>query len=357
MNEPLDFLIIGQGLAGSLLARQLLARGCRLQVLDDGHRSAASRVAAGLVNPLAGMRFNAAPETADWLRVMRRTYAEIARELGRPEYLHELPMQRLLRSPRQRRFLERQQRNPAVADYLGAPFGHGRADPGIQAPYGGFLQHATGYAELPRLLGELRDWLRARSAYVSEAVDYQAIELNRDSVRLGAHRARAIVFCEGYRMRDNPWFGVLPLQPDKGEMLRLSSERGLCRHIINGAHWLVPIGGGQYRFGATHEHHRIDCEPTPEGRTALLQGLDGLLGDSAGVRVEAHLAGVRPATRDRQPLIGTHAEARRVHLFNGFGARGTLSIPWYAERMAGYLLDGRPLPPQADLARCGDGRR
>ena len=51
-----DTIIIGQGLAGSLLGWQLIQDGQRVLVIDDGHRSAASRVAAGIINPITGQR-------------------------------------------------------------------------------------------------------------------------------------------------------------------------------------------------------------------------------------------------------------------------------------------------------------
>jgi glycine oxidase len=62
-------------------------------------------------------------------------------------------------------------------------------------------------------------------------------------------------------------------------------------------------------------------------------------------------AGVRPATSDRQALVGRHPQLPRLLLFNGFGARGALSIPWFAERFAAYLLQDRRLPAEADIAR------
>jgi len=346
-----DFLILGQGLAGSLLAWQLLSAGARVVVIDDGHRSASSRVAAGLINPLAGMRFNAAAETAEWLASMRATYAAIAQAIGAQPYLHDIPMQRLLRSPQQRRFWERQQTNPAALPYLGCPLAPEAFDPGIRAPHGGFEQHATGYVDLPRLLHDLSTWLQAMGLLARAEVSYRDIELGAEAVVLGAHRARHLVCCEGYRMQQNPWFAGLPLQPDKGELLQLESDRVLCRHIINGAHWLIPLQEGGYRFGATHEHQHIDTRTTSEARESLQQGLQALLLDANGIRISGHTAGVRPATRDRQPLLGTHAKERRLHLFNGFGARGTLTIPWYSIRMREHLLAGRPLPPQGDIRR------
>ena len=346
-----DYLILGQGLAGSLLAWQLIRRGQQVLVIDDGHRSSSSRVAAGLINPLAGMRFNAAPETAAWLEAMDRTYRQISDELDGEPYLHRIDMQRLLRSPEQRRFYERQRDNPALAGYLGRPLPPGGADPGIRSPHGGFEQLATGYLDLPRLLDDLRGWLHDHGAYIQLELAYGRIVLSADTVNAEGKQAAHLVCCEGYRMQDNPWFGALPLQPDKGELLRLRSPRPLCRHIINGAYWMVPLADGDFRFGATHGHHDIDCEPTEAGRATLIDGLRQMLQDVPEIEITEHAAGVRPATSDRRPLLGSHATHPRVHLFNGFGARGALSIPWYSERMCEYLLDGTGLPQHADIQR------
>lgn len=347
----LDYLILGQGLAGSLLAWRLLQRGQRVLVLDDGHRTSSSRVAAGLINPLAGMRFNAAPDTDAWLDSMTRTYREIAGTLDSRPYLHEVPMQRLLRSPEQHRFYVRQLDNPRVSRYLGRPLRPGGADRGINAPHGGFEQRSTGFVDLPRLLEDLRDWLAGRQAFAQQDIVYADIELTDSGVRIHRQQARHLVCCEGYRMQANPWFNALPLQPDKGELLRLHSSRILCTHIINGAHWMIPLGDNSYRFGATHEHRAIDCKPTTEGGQALTEGLQHLLEDSSDIEITGHVAGVRPATSDRKPLLGTHDTYSRLHLFNGFGARGALSIPWYSERMCEYLLDRQPLPDIADISR------
>ena len=51
-----DYLIIGQGLAGSLLAWELIQRDCKVVIIDNGKENA-SQVAAGLINPITGMRF------------------------------------------------------------------------------------------------------------------------------------------------------------------------------------------------------------------------------------------------------------------------------------------------------------
>lgn len=351
-SEKSHFIIVGQGLAGSLLAWELIRRQQRVFVIDDGHRSSSSRVAAGLVNPLAGMRFNVHPRTADWLKTMHRTYRDIAHALETTPYFHPIRMQRLFRSPEQRRFYRRQCENVAARPYLGKSFGPDEEEAPIRAPHGGFYQHETGYVALPRLLDDLRQWLWNRGLLIEAESLSDKVRVNENGVQVAESRAAQLIFCEGYRMRENPWFDWLPLQPVKGEILRLQSAQTLTHDIVNGAHWLIPLVEGGYRFGATHEHQRIDCQPTPQGRRRLEQGLGQLLKAPGGIEIVEHEAGVRPATTDRNALLGTHPEQRRLHVCNGFGARGALSIPWHARVMADYLVEGTPLPSDVDITRC-----
>ena len=55
LRIAIDFLIIGQGLAGTVLAWNLIQRGRSVIVLDREDESTSSKVAAGLINPFVGM--------------------------------------------------------------------------------------------------------------------------------------------------------------------------------------------------------------------------------------------------------------------------------------------------------------
>lgn len=350
LKEPLDTLIVGQGLAGSLLAWILIKAGQRVCVLDDGHSSSSSIVAAGLVNPLAGMRFNRRPEMDDWLGTAERCYAQLASQFGMP-FLHPLPMLRLFRSAEQRRFHTRRLLDPASKELLGSAFEAGACPEPIRAPEGGFLQRRTGYVDMPLLLGAVRSWLQSSGALLERELRYDQIEIVEDGIKAAGQNARRLVFCDGARLRFNPWFKDLPLAPDKGEILNLRIAGWRPRHIINGAHWLVPLGNGDLRLGATHEHQLLDNEPTEDGARQLLAGLDALLASSPERMLLQHQAGIRPATRDRYPLLGRHRAHPALWVCNGFGARGALTIPWYAECLAAHLLKGSPLPAEADIGR------
>jgi len=349
-HEQFHTLIVGQGLAGSALAWQLTTAGQRVCVIDDGHRSSSSMVAAGLINPLAGMRFTRRPEATDWLDGADRWYTALARHFGRP-FLHALPMLRLFRSPQQRRFYDRRAADPRSADLLGATFSTDDCPEPIATPHGGFLQRRTGYVDLPLLLATLRGWLSERGALRASVLAPQHIMLDQAGVSACGLRADRLVFCDGARLRDNPWFRDLPLQPEKGEILNLAAGDWRPRHIINGAHWLLPLHNGELRLGATHEHRQIDQRTTQAGREQLLAGMQAIRPLAPPPQVLDQQAGIRPGTPDRYPLIGQHPAQPRLWVFNGFGARGSLTIPWYAQRLTAHLQHAAPLPAGADIRR------
>lgn len=344
-----DYLILGQGLAGSLLAWNLQRSGSRVMLIDDAHESSSSMVAAGLINPLAGWRLVLPGEIDAWLAAAMETYAAIEKSAGKSLY-HRLNMLRLFQNAEQLRFRKRLQTQPAAQRFLGEACAAGNCGQGIHAPFGGFTQYRTGYLDLPGLLEHLREQFKLSNALTTGSLDYADIRLQGNTVSWGEFSADQLVCCEGWRAQANPWFSWLPFTPDKGEFLTLRGG-ALPEQIVNGRHMAIPLATGSLRFGSTHEHQRLDNQPTNEGRRQLLAGLQQLLSNGNEFAVTAHQAGVRPATQDRQPLLGTHPEQRNLHIFNGFGAKGTLTIPWHARRFSHYLQDGLPLPGLSDISR------
>lgn len=55
--KTLDYLIVGKGLAGSILAHQLIDKQKRIGIIDLDNGNTASRQATGLINPVTGRRF------------------------------------------------------------------------------------------------------------------------------------------------------------------------------------------------------------------------------------------------------------------------------------------------------------
>ncbi|OGT91606.1 MAG: hypothetical protein A2286_10225 [Gammaproteobacteria bacterium RIFOXYA12_FULL_61_12] len=350
MARNIDILIVGQGLAGSLLALEFDRLGFDYLIADNGWIHSSSTAAAGLINPVTGQRLVKTRHLEQLLPAALETYGALERELGVPLF-HPRPMIRLLREGGEADRLEMRLGDPGYEGLLGPRLGPAGMDVSLAAPLGGFEQYQAGFVDLPLLLQGLRARFSAAGRLLPEEIDAAGIRLEAGSLRYKEILAGRVVFCEGYRGKDNPWFGYLPFQPDKGEILMLEFERALPRCIINGATWLVPVTGNRYRLGSTHEHRRLDEQPTEKCRRQLIASLPALLKSPPGFRLIEHRAGVRPATRGAEPFIGHHPEHPGLSIFNGFGAKGSLSIPWHARRFAEYLGERGPLPPHADIGR------
>ncbi len=83
----------------------------------------------------------------------------------------------------------------------------------------------------------------------------------------------------------------------------------------------------------------------------LLAALPGFLVGPPEFEVVAQQAGVRPTTSDRQPFVGQHPHHPALAMFNGFGSKGSLLIPWHVERFVERLLDATPLSSAIDIER------
>ena len=351
-TQILDVLIVGQGLAGSLLAWSLARRGCSLKVVDAEWRDSASLVAAGLVNPVAGKRLVLQEDAGDFLTQAEDTYRRLASRLGTGLY-HPMPQLRLFVDQDQRDYYHQRRQGAAQDGFWGdeattedlAPF---------DAPYGGAWQRCTGYLDTAALLNGVREWLAGQDALIQADFDYQALAIGGEAVRWRDIRARTLVCCEGFGALRNPWLRHLPFQPAKGEILTLewTAPHALGGFIIHKGIWLAPRADGLWRLGATNAWDPLDSRPSEVGAQGLMNQLSALITDIQA-RVVDHKAGVRPATRDRMPFLGRLPDEPRVAVFNGFGARGSLLIPRYAELMAAHLCHGSALPPKADIRRHG----
>jgi len=340
MTRSCDVLVIGAGLAGSILAYRLLLAGQRVLVVSDPARPSASRAAAGLINPVTGQRLVLQENIETLLDAAHGFYRQIEAHFH-ITILHHREMLRLFRSGKEREAWERRRVDPGYAPYLD--------DTLTQAD--GFMQHRTGYLNTNLLLDRLHGWFREQGVLIEEPLRYEDIRIASESVQWQNSETHKLIFCEGWRGQNNPWFDWLPFQPAKGEILTLTADSQLPPHIINRGKWLLPVDNRSCKLGATYDWNELNETPTESGKASLLKALLELYADATQTRVSGHVAGVRPGTKDKHPFLGIHPEHQQIGIFNGFGSKGSLLIPWHAGQFVSHLLHGTPLPASADIAR------
>ncbi len=344
-GNAVDFLIVGQGLAGSLLAWTLLQQEKSVAIIDPGQINA-SRVAAGLINPVTGMRLVKSLKIKPQLWYAKRLYQNLEKQFDQT-FLIDKPMLRLLASDKDRQQAKKRLSDPDYADFLQDIIPAPRE---LNCPLGLLKQSQTGYLKTVNLLNCLRDYFIDRQCLIESRFNYAELQLT-PNLSWRNLSPRRIVFCQGHESLNNPWFRYLPLKPVKGEILTLQSQQPLIDQILNYGYWFLPLTAYQFKIGASFDRENITLQPSIDAKQNLLMELSRVYPALAKTRNIDHQVGIRPTTDDRHPFIGPHPKHPGLYIFNGFGAKGSLQIPYYARLAAQNLIHQQPLPAECDINR------
>ncbi|MDA3873202.1 MAG: FAD-dependent oxidoreductase [Kiritimatiellae bacterium] len=321
--------IIGHGLAGAILSETASAAGYAVRVSDDGGPSS-SRVAAGLYTPLTGKRLAPSWSLEPALSVLNRFYPALEQTLG-VRFFHPLPTTRILVSPEEQS--DWQKRQPEQAATLATPSGFEkeiRAFFNLQ--FGAFDIPGSGWVDLPTMLDALRSRREQRGEWGPPNTPPELT-----------------LWAEGARAAHNPLWRDLGWRNAHGDILTLRIPDLPPERIYNFGRFLLPIGDGLFRCGATYTWDIDSPAPRSEGRSLLESELRSLL--KVPFQVVGHQAGIRPVAIARVPVAGPHPEAPGQWILNGFGSKGVLYAPWMAERLIGLLLNNDPLPKECQATR------
>ncbi|NWF38809.1 FAD-dependent oxidoreductase [Mariprofundus sp. NF] len=346
-EQHIDTLIIGQGLAGSILAWQLMQRGQRVFIVADETSPSASRVAAGLFNPVTGQRLVLQANAETVIPVAINFYRQLEQRF-KQVFFYEKEMLRIFRNEKELLKFNQRSQDPAYTQYLG----DGCTDhPLLKTTHGIFVQRNTGYLDTNALLDCFKTFFTAHASYIASCFNHAELVIKEKNVSWRGVDAQRVIFCEGFMAKENPWFNWLPFQPAKGEILSFTTDQQLPEQIINGGKWMLPVADGSFKTGATYDHDLTNIESSEAGETELMNGMQNLLSSPIDFKLLDHQVGVRPNTLDKQPFLGCHPSQPRLAIFNGFGSKGSMLIPYYAERFASHLTEGSPIPDEADISR------
>lgn len=342
-----DYLIVGQGIAGSVMALTLHNTGKRVMIINKEGLSSSSAVAAGIYNPFnfrrgIPIRFakEACPFAAGFYKDAEHLLGtsfhspkNIVRVFGSDE---EKASWNNYISQHDAVFATENQATPDVADKLNAPFGTGILTGGGVVNTGVFI-----YA--------VKNYFAERNLYRDEKFTDNLEFSEGELLYNGEVSARAIIFCDGHLALENKYYPRLSIAPTKGETLHVSIPALNVNDIIHGSVYLSPLGNDLYDCGATFNPGKSDEEISEAGRDELINKLQSMMRIS--FRAESQFAGVRPAGRDRKPLIGVSREQEKLAFFNGFGSKAVLLAPFLAQMLVDHLENGAKIAPEFNVAR------
>jgi len=342
-----DYLIIGQGICGTMLSWFLIKEGKTFLVIDDNNDNSSSKIAAGIINPVTGRRYAYTWMIDEVMSFAIQTYEEIGNYLD-IQFAHPKSIIDFFPSPQMRNaFIDRLSENDTYLhsfpdqnhfnQYFNYDFGCGEIRPAYTV-------------HLQLLLSLWRKKLKELNLVKEEKFDVNELKVDKDAVSYQHVSAQKIIFCDGADGINNPWFQLLPYAPNKGEALVIECNELTNQHIFKKGFILAPLPEENiYWVGSNYQWEFENEYPSQQFYQQATSVLSSWL--KKPYTVLAHKAAVRPATLERRPFVGFHPQFQNIGILNGMGTKGTSLAPFFAHQLVQHLVHHFPIAPEADVHR------
>ena len=376
-----DCCIIGGGIIGLSIARELASRGLSVRVLSrDASRDTASWAAAGIFPPAPQYPAASANERlTSYSDRLHRTWAEdlraetgIDNELGQCGGLHlagtEQGMARLREA--QAAWHAKGTRCDWLTDTdlavqepaLRAAVEQGRIMSGLLLPEEMRIRP-------PRHLEALHQSCRMRGVEITSSANVRAIDVadgRIEGICIGRSEGGAAtdtVRADRYCLAAGAWSGDLAeslglhieTRPIRGQIALLRLPAQVLTRVVNvGLEYLVPRADGRLLVGSTIEDVGFEKITMPQTIQRLLEFAHALLGPLSDATLEQSWAGLRPGSVDGLPFIGAAPACSNAFVAAGHFRAGLHQSTGTAVMLAD-LITGRT--PALDPAPFAPGRR
>lgn len=344
-NGHFDFLIIGQGMSGTLLSYFLMKAGTRVAVIDDNKPASASKVASGVINPVTGRRIVRTWMIEELMPFAQNTYETLGNMLG-AQLVKTCSVLDFHPSTQMRDAFE--ERLAEEATYLHKTSGLIWKEL-FNFHFNVGLINPCLLIDINTMLVLWRKQLTEKELLFEEEFDNQHLLISDDNICYKNITASKIIFCDGVAGIQNKYFKNLPYSPNKGEAI-IARIPGLDTNFIY-KHGLsiVPWKDNLFWIGSTYEWNFADDLPTLSFEKKVSTFLQNFF--KIPYEIVHHLASVRPANIERRPFVGLHPKYKSVGILNGMGTKGCSLAPFFARQLADLLINGKPIIPEADVRR------
>jgi glycine oxidase len=342
-----DAIIVGQGLAGTILAESLMQQNKTVCIIDN-NKNVCSKVAAGLWNPIVFKRITKGWKVDELLPSMFNFYGYIEKKYT-ISLLQHIDIVKLFSSFEEQNDWHAKSNDDRYKAYLSCEKKAHYHSEHYQKHVGyGVVKH-SGRLDINELLHATKNALLNQQHYLEETFDFSQLTLLENSVTYKHVSANSIVFCEGVNSQQNPYFSYVPIDSTKGEILHAEVDSIETDFILNKGFFMYPLAKGKYILGATYHWKTTDLSPTKEGEQELLEKYNAAVNQP--LKAYNITVGLRPTTADRRPALGAHPEFKNMFIFNGLGTKGVMIAPYFAKHFVEHLYNNAPLDNEVSIER------
>lgn len=341
-----DYIIVGLGLAGLAFTKELEKHKKSFLVFEDNSQNS-SMVAGGVYNPVVLKRFTPVWNATEQLNIALPFYKELEIQFNK-KYDFPIAIYRLFKSVEEQNNWFTACDNLALSNYMDTKLMKEKYE-GVLANFGFGKLLNTGRIDTKTLLEDYRNYLSQRKLIRKESFQYSSLKINENNVEYKDVIASKIVFCEGFGLKNNPYFNELPMQEAKGELITIHAPNLNVDFLIKSVLFVLPLGNNLYKVGATFNWKDKTQFQTEEGKNELTTKLETFI--TVPYTIVDHVAGIRPTVKDRRPLVGKHSKHHNLAILNGLGTRGVMIAPSVAKALYNNLENGIALEEEISIAR------
>lgn len=347
--ECVDYLLVGQGVAGTVLGYSLISRGYSVKIIDEKRSVTSSLVAAGLFNPITGRKRNKTWLCDELFNFLPSFYKEMEKTL-KADFYHPMDLYFPYEDIQSKNELIAKTASPSIASYIKETINESYKN--ILKQYeGGFVVTRSGWIDVPAMLNAFHCLLTEKDAFSEEKFETAFLRFEEGHVVYKNIKASKVIFCKGRHEAADSFFDYLPFTLAKGEVLEIEIPDLPETLILNKGVFILPLGNHRFKVGSSF----IWCnpedsdEPSEKGLAEIYEKLEGLI--NLPYKVISIKAAIRPTVRDRKPMMGLHPDNQLVGIFNGLGSKGVSIAPYFADHYIDFLEGKNALMQEVDIHR------
>ncbi len=334
-----DCIVIGGGIIGMTMARELTMRGLSVTLFDKGKLGMESSWAAGGI--LSAMRpWSEDPYSSELSNLGKECYAKFVEELKQQtgidsEYYQSGLLMINATDVEQLRQWADENQVLIAENYEDYPSN-------MRLPAKSIFLSEIAQVRVSKLLKALHASLIKLDVTIFENTAITGLEINNarcKSVTIGSKK----YYADSFILSAGAWSQQIlasinediKIKPVMGQMLCVKfSRQQLKTMVLDGGHYFIPRRDGHVLIGSTMENVGFEKETTQSARNELMEWACALWPDIADAEFVKHWSGLRPATDNGKPYLGKLEDYENIYINAGHFRKGIIQAPICARNIA-----------------------